>query len=370
MKHSGLYIFLSITCLAVAGKVNGQVLPQDHYLYEEIQKIVRYETGIQKEKTPGYIVGIVSKDSTYILPFGYREPGSSERLTPSDVFEVGSISKVFTATILAQLVAKEKIGWDHSINLYLPDQCRNEALQQITISDLASNQSGFPKLPPFFGLFQHDVQNPFASYPKSELCSFLYKFTPNSPVQGVYSHLNFAILEILLEHNLGMPFDEIADQYLFHLLDMNESSFGSKLPVTPGYHLSGKKAKPWDFQAFAASEGARSSLNDLMTFMQWNLALIEDGTPDTKMLVHLHAEMIESDLGDDLFMGHGWHITHPKKRLDVFIHSGKTNGHHASIGFCRQTNTGVVVLSNSSAGTDNLGYLILRMINHNWKRKS
>jgi CubicO group peptidase (beta-lactamase class C family) len=356
--------------MAVAIKVDGQVLSNDHYLYDEIQKIVRYETGIQKDNTPGYIIGIVSGDSTYVLPFGNREPGSAERLSPTDVFEVGSISKVFTAAVVAQLAAKGHIGWDHSINLYLPHECRNEALQQITISDLAAHQSGFPKLPPFFGLYQSDVDNPYASYPKSELCAFLLKFTANAPVQGVYSHLNFAILEILLEHTLGMPFDEIADQYLFHLLDMKESSFGSKLHVTPGYHLSGKEAKTWDFQAFAASEGARSSMNDMMTFMKWNLSLINDGTPDTKMLVDLHTEIIESDLGDDLFMGHGWHIVHPKKRLDVFIHSGKTNGHHASIGFCRQTNTGVVVLSNSAAGTDNLGYLILRMINHNWKRKS
>lgn len=368
MKHCAMHIFLIISCLAGTVKMDGQVLPRDHYLYGEIQKIVRYETGIQKEKTPGYIVGIVSDDSTYILPFGYREPDSVERLTPSDVFEVGSISKVFTATIVAQLVANGDLHWDYSINLLLPPECRNEAFQHITLSDLASHRSGFPKLPPFFGLFQSDAEDPYATYPKSELCTFLQKFSKDSSVNAVYSHLNYAILEIMLEYTLGISFEEIADQYLFNSMGMYESTFSSGLPVTPGYHLSGKEAAPWNFSAFTASEGARTSLHDLLTFLKWNLSLTE-GTPEGKMFVDLHTEIIESDLGDDLFMGHGWHIVHPKKRLDVFIHSGKTNGHHASIGFCKQTKTGVVVLSNSSAGTENLGYLILRMINHNWKRK-
>jgi hypothetical protein len=65
----------------------------------------------------------------------------------------------------------------------------------------------------------------------------------------------------------------------------------------------------------------------------------------------------------------GWYRFLPKKDFPVYVHTGRTSGHSAMIAFSRETKTGVVVLANSSAGTDDLGLLILRMINRQWRRK-
>jgi hypothetical protein len=124
-----------------------------------------------------------------------------------------------------------------------------------------------------------------------------------------------------------------------------------------------------EFKSFRASEGARSTLDDLLKFIRWNLGI--DAVPrlSPEMAESLRGHAIRSNLGKEIFFTRGWFRVHPKKRRDVFIHSGRSSGHHASISFCPQTGTGVVVLSNSAYGTDNLGYLILRMINRNLKRK-
>ena len=71
-----------------------------------------------------------------------------------------------------------------------------------------------------------------------------------------------------------------------------------------------------------------------------------------------------------LFAAPGWYRFLPKKDFPVYVHTGRTSGHSSMFAFSRNTKTGVIVLSNSSAGTDDLGLLILRMINSQWRRKT
>ena len=72
---------------------------------------------------------------------------------------------------------------------------------------------------------------------------------------------------------------------------------------------------------------------------------------------------------EKLFYSSGWHGIKINKKTKALINNGNTSGHSAFIGMVPENRTAVVVLSNSAFGTKDLGLLILRMINYNWKRK-
>ncbi len=348
---------------------HGQILPDTHSLYVEIDKLIRYETEITSRQTPGILVGIVDGKNIIRLSIGQKDFSSSDKLQPGDLFEIGSLTKALTAALLSRLTNDKFIDWKTGINTLLPESCRNAKLQGITLSDLATHQSGFPKYPPYIGRYEASGKSLFAHYPGSAICNYMQGL--DAPPGGAqYSHLNFGIIEIMLEHLYKRDFAALADSLLFHPLGMTSTGFGPSDTLTPGYDLSGTLAIPMEFASCSASEGARSTMNDLLRFLRWNLGLLHVPKMPFPVAEALQSPDFPSNLGNGITFTRGWFLVHPKKKRDVFIHSGRSRGHHASISFCPQTGTGVIVLSNSAFGTDNLGYLILRTINRNWKRKS
>jgi len=140
----------------------------------------------------------------------------------------------------------------------------------------------------------------------------------------------------------------------------------SSQKITTGYSRSGKKVPHREFKSFSASEGLKSNVTDLLTYLKLHLGLIE--TPYDSLFNDNTSPKINTGMSDNAFMGHGWHVIKLKKYYNVILHSGSSSGHRAFIGFVKETQTGVVLLSNSESGTGGLGYLVLRLINYNWKK--
>ena len=162
------------------------------------------------------------------------------------------------------------------------------------------------------------------------------------------------------------------DQYIFDPIEM-DSSFvffkeRKKDIVTVGYDRAGRETKPWTFASFGASEGVKTSASDLVKFMKINIGLTDHPYVDKFKTNHL--KEVETDFNESIRTGKGWQIIDQRRGYDIITHSGKTNGHNAFMAFIKETGTGVIVLSNSNIGTRDLGFLVLRMINFNWKRKA
>jgi len=301
---------------------------QNGDLKVEIERIILHDTDISLDDTPGFIVGIVDQDSTYFVDYGSKIKNENLGLNAGDIFETGSISKVFTSSLVSVLVDKGLISYDRKINDFLPINIQNPRMDDITILDLIQHTSGLPVRPYFFGAKEKDPQNPYGYYEKEDLLQFYTNFVPKSSE------------EFFKERKKGV--------------------------VTQGYDRAGRAVEPWSFASFGASEGIRTSASDLMQFMKVNIGLTDH--PFSKIFAENHKKEVDTNFNESIKTGRGWQIIDQRKRYDIITHNGKTNGHNVFIAFIKETGTGVIVLSNSNIGTRDLGFLVLRMINYNWKR--
>lgn len=354
-------------------------------LKEEIAKVIHFDTEITHDKIPGYVIGIIVGDSVYT--YGYGQKAKDNPVIPDEntLFEIGSVTKLFTASLAGLLADEGIISHDGILNNYLPRKYRNSNLNHVTIASLLTHTSGLPKMPTPFGIYEEETDNPYAHYSKDLLLDFYKNFKPEQTinvnkkgknrkkpkVDYIYSHLNYGLLEIAMEEATGQSFEALLKSRIFNRLGMEHSctSFPSAEEaalLTTGYGRNGALAAPWDFASFSGSQGMKSTTSDLIRFLQIHMK-----NPSDTLSLSLYNNTlpaVHTGLTENGAMGYGWHILHQKKYYDIMLHAGSTGGHRAFIGFIRETKTGVVVLSNSENGMSGLGYLLLRLINFNWKK--
>ena len=166
MKH----IIFSLIAIFTFGIGNAQ----NRKLEKQVSKYIEYEVNLNDN--PGIIVGIINGDSVYIYSFGEMEKGKTEQLTDSTMFDIGSMTKVFTASLLQILVDEGKIDYQKTLGDYLDKSTLNPSLHGITIHQLATHTSGFPRLPINFGERDKDPNNPFAHYRNEDFDIFFRIF--------------------------------------------------------------------------------------------------------------------------------------------------------------------------------------------------
>ena len=352
-----LFICLLLICTSAIGQGDKKSAYQK--LRKEVEKIIRFETSIDPEKTPGFIVGMIDGDQQAILAFGSREQGSADTITPADIFELGSVSKPMTAALIMKLCEHPDYSLDDELSSWLGDQEISADLAATTISEMLTHLSGLPRLPTMFGQDQEEPDNPYASFSRSDLLDYIATASVDKSELPLYSTVSFAILELAVEYKTGMRFDEVFENFVSGPLKLDATGPDSA-PLCPGYDLAGRLAENWRFPTFGASEGIKSNLNDLLRFVEYAL-----GQPQSAMFGKSAEEFNRS-----LTTAPGWFVVKNRNAPDVFVHTGKTSGHNAYLALVPETRTGVVVLANSAYGTDDLGMQILRMMNNNWKRKS
>ena len=131
-------------------------------LEKEIQKIIRFEPEVALDRVLGYSVGILVGDSSYLFHYGFRDRVNGAPVDEETRFEIGGLSKVFSAALVEVLIAEELLHPDSSLQHYLPPICHNPALANLRLIDLMGHRSGFPKTPPDFALHQSTPDNPYA----------------------------------------------------------------------------------------------------------------------------------------------------------------------------------------------------------------
>jgi len=363
-------IFLLIICCAFS---NGVIAQMKADIKKEIDKIIYYDTDILSKNINNYSVGLIYADSIFIYHYDNNEDDDLGSLTDHSIFELGGLSKVFTASLLEILVQDSILDYQKPLNEYLNAEFQNPQLADLTIGDLASHQSNFPKLPYEFGVKEKEKNNPYAHYTKADLLKFYknYQVDKKDKKEYTYSNINFALLELAIENATNQSFETVLqDRFLKvigldHTFVHNDKQLGN-IP-TKGYSISGNEVTALKFQSFAGSEGVKSSISDLLLFLQAQIGASSTGIEPT--LKNTHVPVAPTKLNKFAKVAKGWHVVKHKKYYDTVLHSGSTNGHRAYMGFVRETQTAVVVLSNSEHSFNGLGFLILRMLNHDWKKQ-
>lgn len=329
----------------------------------EISKIIKYDTDIDLEQHPGFLLAILDQDTSFVFDFGYEEGCEDQDST----FEVGSITKAFTGTLISLLEEERSINLEMIVNDILPKEYQNHHLSQLTVKDLLYHQSPFPKIPNNLGKNQESTGNPYGHYSKSNLMEFYRDYLPSTS-SPIYSHVNYALLELIIEQLTGLTYEENIQSRICKPLGLSHtfSTFTeeNKLRQSSGYSRSLDPALPRDYASFGGSEGLKSNMADLITFVTANL-----NTDHQESLIpsKIHQKQDVSSWDEDTYYSRGWVILDYKSH-DISIQSGRTTGQASFIAMIKENKKAVIILSKSAIGTEDLGMLVLRMINNNWKK--
>lgn len=282
-------------------------------------------------------------------------------LDGNTVFEIGSITKVFTNTILADMVRRGEVSLSDPISKYLPKSVhvpqRNG--KQITLLDLATQSSGLPRLPT--NLAPADMGNPYADYTVKQLYDFLSTYTLPRDIGSLYeySNLGMGILGHVLSLRAGKSYEALVKERVLVPLGMHDSGITlsprMKSHMAQGFDANGSPMHLWDLPTLAGAGALRSTANDMLKFLAANLdsASVPLG-PAMAM-----AQAPKKPIGPNNMIGLAWN-TVTLFELPVTWHNGGTGGFRTFIGIDSQNHRGVIVLSNSTNSPDDIGFHILQ----------
>ena len=268
------------------------------------------------------------------------------------VFEIGSLSKVFTSTLLAELVLQDKLQLDQSIQQYL-DFTLNDSLQ-ITFKQLATHTSGLPRIPSgFIWESLWHIDNPYKDYDEEKLLTYLsneieLEYEPDKEFQ--YSNIGAGILGHVLTKVEEQSYEQMLQQMIFEPLAMQQSTTKRTLVgdnFVAGLTKRGKPATNWDLGAIPGAGAILSSSEDLAKFGQANL----DSNNKAMKLQQQKAFTINKDRDIAL----GWFIIKQDSDTRWHWHNGGTGGYRSSMVMNINNKKGVAVLSNISAGHAHAG---------------
>lgn len=228
---------------------------------------------------PGIAVGVVRGDSlVYAQGFGVADRDSEEPVTAETMFQIGSTTKSFTATMLAHLIEQGRISLDDPLSEHLPPEVAAPSAENgdvIRIRHLASHTSGLPRQPPTLRRLHGD-------YPVLAFTHFeLYQSIDESELEYVpgsgfsYSNFGYSVLGHVLERVSGLPYETLLSDELFGPLEMSSSTvtiwprYTSRLakPYYPRSDGTLVDYLPWDLEAMAPAGGIASSISDLAKYM-------------------------------------------------------------------------------------------------------
>ena len=344
-----------IALIALASPAPAQDIPTDSAIRAIIKP--RVDTG----RYAGVAVGLVARDGRQVV----TAYGPKAGVTPFDgntVFEIGSITKTFTAAILADMVAKKEVTLDDPVAKLLPPGMKlpQRDGKQITLIDLATQTSGLPRLPGNLEIV--NPQNPYATYTPAQLATFLasYELPRAIGSQYEYSNLGTGLLGMALSYHGRRDYEVLVRERVLRPLGMNDTKIAltpsMQSRVAPGHDESGRPAGMWDIPTLAGAGALRSTVNDMLKYVRANSD--SNSKPLGRTLATTHGERRPGPAAN-MTIGLGWHrLTRPSGRTIVW-HNGGTGGYRTFTGYDESTGLGVVVLANTAVSVDDIGMHLL-----------
>ena len=276
------------------------------------------------------------------------------------MFEIGSITKTFTAALLAEMVGQGEVKLDDPVAKYLPKEIRvpERGGRKITLLDLATHTSGLPGLPA--NIHPKDMSNPYADYSVEMLDEFLsaYSLPRDIGSKYEYSAVGMALLGRALGNRLGMGWEQAVTKRILKPLGMR-STAATMTPdelgrLASGHDENGKRVSNWEIPTLPAMGALHSSANDMLKYLIANM--MSGSAPLGPILNGTHMPRVVMD--EETKVGLAWQTGHASNRTIIW-HGGETGGYRSLIAFDPTKRIGVIVLCNSSAGADDIGFHLL-----------
>jgi CubicO group peptidase (beta-lactamase class C family) len=347
MKHLFLILFAFCTLSSFAQKA----LPTE--------VVTSINARINNGYSPSIAIGIIDKDGPQYYLFGTKTAGG-QPVNEHTIYEIGSISKTFTGILLAQAVLDGQVKTDDPAQKYLPEGVKLPTRdgKQITLGHLSDHTSALARMPTNFT--PKDPANPYADYTVEQMYAFLngYTLPRDIGVQYEYSNLAQGLLGHILSLRAGTSYETLMLNKIATPLGMKETkiTFDEKMKqnLAMGYS-QGVQVSNWDIPTLAGAGAIRSSVHDMLIYLQANMGLKKSKLYPAMQLAH---QARHDKPGGGTRVGLGWHISKGAEG-DVVWHNGGTGGYRTFAGYVQETGKGVVVLTNSDKGADDLGLHLL-----------
>jgi CubicO group peptidase (beta-lactamase class C family) len=318
----------------------------------------------QQHDGVGIVVGVIDAHGRRYVAYGARDQGDPRPLDETTIFEIGSMTKVFTSLLLTEMVADREVALDDPVAKYLPPGAKvpERGGRQITLVDLSTHTSGLPRMPNNFR--PKDPGNPYADYTEDQFLAFLASYSLPRDIGAQYEYSNYgaSLLGQALSRRAGVGYEDLVKRRITQPLGMADTT----VTLTPALQVrlarghDGKLAAVanWDLPTFAGAGALRSDAKDVLTFLAAELGYTK--TPlAAPMATQLAVQRPTPNPAMSVALA--WHTMAAPGRDMVIWHNGGTGGYRTFMGFDPKTRVGVVVLTNAATtrGGDDIGFHIL-----------
>lgn len=323
------------------------------------------------ERPGGASVAFIESEGVTFAATGQFGPGDRRPITPDTTFEIGSVSKLFVALLLAESEKAGKVSRDDAAAKYLlpPGDPEAAKLAKITLVSLATQSSGLPRMASDFS----SADGNRAGFTRAQLMAAFRRDGATAVVGGKSVYSNFGV--VLLGHALaaawGGEYPGVLQERVLDPLGLEHTWLGLvgvKAPADfPPALVKGRRVPHWEFDALAPSGALRSTARDMARFLQACL-----GQRETSVNASIR-ECIRPlrTMGDGPGkIGLNWMSTTGTPR-PIYWHNGATGGFRAFVAFEPQAGIAVAVLTNTDMGSppEALGFELMGRVNRGAPKK-
>jgi len=361
MRKALSVTFAMILLGAIAGAQsppNSPVPPDSEIRKILVERIDTFHQGV------GIVVGVIEPQGRRVVAYGSLNQGDPRPLNGDTIFEIGSVTKVFTSLLLSDMVQRGEVALADPVAKYLPAEVKvpERGGRVITLVDLSTHTSGLPRMPSNFN--PKDPANPYADYTAEQLFQFISSFqlTRDIGSQFEYSNLGGGLLGQALARRAGMDYEALVRTRITGPLGMSSTGITlspeMKARLALGHNAKLLAVPNWDLPALAGAGALRSSANDMLTFLAANLGYMKSPlAPAMAAMLSVRRPTGAPGGGE---IGLAWLITRPSED-EIVWHNGGTGGYRSFMGYDAKTRVGIVVLSNTftGSGIDDIGMHLL-----------
>ena len=311
----------------------------------------------------GVSVAVFYNGKDYYYNYGETVRDNKQIPTKLTLYEIGSISKTFTATLLAKAVVDKKVSLQDAITKYLPDSvAANKNLQNITLQQLSNHTSGLPRLPINMNFTVSNYLQPYENYDDKAMFAFLKQFKATRKPGETYEYSNLAVglLGVILERIYKKTYEQLVLDFIVKPLNISHTKVVlnevDKANLSQGYNDKDEAVPAWNFKSMAAAGAIKSCSQDLLVYGKQQLVNFK--SPLAKYNAIAHQPTFNDKIQK---VGLGWHFLIDDTDT-VWQHGGGTNGCRTMLCVNETKSIVVAVLTNNATNGDALGLKLLQKI--------
>lgn len=304
-------------------------------LQQEIFRIVQPYVKLRKHLLLS--IGIVYKNQSTTLLYTGSDTSFKEEDKPF-IYEIGSISKVFTTTVLGEMIQKDLLSEGDSIGRYIPKLFNDHP---ITLNHLANHTSGLPGISMWksiINLFDSTTpRDPYCLFSLGEVIDYFYKHRKEPKLKFRYSNAGMGLLGHILAMELNTDYETAIKKIITDPLHMEDTFIlvpsEKKQRVLQGHDVKGREQQPLHMSDFMGAGALRSTVDDMLKFMKEHISSENIGYQLTQKST--------MKIAKNMNVGLGWFLED-----EIVWHNGSTQGFSSFLGFDPAQQIGVIVLSN------------------------